>query len=72
MTIETRYNIGDEVWGMPNGGPVKLTIARIYIKIHKYKLSISYEFDDIDGDDRTYRLQENWIFPTKEELIKSL
>ena len=72
MDIKTKYNIGDEVWGMPNGKPVKLTIARIYIKIHKHKLSISYEFDDIDGDDRTYRLQENWISPTKEELLKSL
>ena len=72
MIIETKYNIGNEVWGMPNGEPVKLTIARMYIKIHKNQLSISYELDDIDGDDRTYRLPENWIFRTKEELIKNL
>lgn len=72
MTIETKYNLGDEVWGMPNGEPVKLTIARMYVKVHKHNLSISYEFDDINDDDRTYRLQESWLFPTKEELIKSL
>lgn len=65
MTIETKYNIGDEVWGMPNGEPVKLPIARIYIKIHKHKLSISYEFDDIDGDDRIYRLQRIGFSPPK-------
>lgn len=73
MTIETKYNIGDEVWGIPNGKPVKFTIERIYIKVHKVRgISISYEFDDIDGYDRTYRLQEDWISPTKEELLNSL
>ena len=72
MIIETKYNIGDEVWGIPNGKPVKLTIARMYVKVHKHKVSISYEFDDINDDDRTYRLQESWLFSTKEELLKSL
>lgn len=70
MTIETKYNIGDEVWGIPNDEPVNLVVARIYVKIHAHKISVSYEFDVTD--DRTYRLPESWIFPTKEELLKSL
>lgn len=72
MTIETKYNIGDEVWGIPNGKSVRFTIERISVKVyangHK---SISYEYDDAN-DDRIYRLPEYMVFPTKEELIKSL
>ena len=70
MKIETKYNIGDEVWGIPNGEPVKLVVTRIYVKNHAHRISVSYEFDVTD--DRTYRLPESWIFPTKEELLKSL
>lgn len=72
MTIETKYNIGQEVWGIPNGEPVKITIERIYVKVHKVRgISVSYEWDDAT-DDRTYRLPEYMVFPTKEKLLKSL
>ena len=70
MTIETKYNIGDDVWGIPNGEPTQMAIARIYVKVHKNKLGISYEFDSTE--ERTYRLPESAVFPTKEELLKSL
>lgn len=73
MTIETKYNIGCEVWGIPNGEPLKMPIARIYVKVHKVSgIHISYEFDNIDNTDRTYRLSEYMVFPTKEELLKRL
>lgn len=73
MVIETKYNIGDEVWGIPNGEPVKMPISRIYVKIHRVSgVHISYEFDSVDDTDRTYRLSEYMVFPTKEELLKSL
>lgn len=73
MTIETKFDIGQEVWGIPNGKPVKITIERIYVKVHKVSgIHISYEFDNIDDTDRTYRLSEYMVFPTKEELLKSL
>jgi hypothetical protein len=70
MNIETKYNIGDEVWGIPNGEPMQITIARIYVKVHRNFIRISYEFDNTE--DRTYRLPESAVFPTKEELLKSL
>lgn len=73
MTIETKYNIGDEVWGIPNGEPLKMPIARIYVKVYKINdIHIFYEFDSVDYTNRTYRLPEYKVFPTKEELLKSL
>ena len=71
MTIETKHNIGDKVWSIPNGKPVKFTIERIYVKVYKDICTISYEYYD-DNEDRTYRLPEYMVFPTKEELLKSL
>lgn len=73
MTIETKYSIGDEVWGIPNGEALKMSIARIYVKVHKISgIHISYEFDSVDDTDRTYRLSEYMVFSTKEELLKGL
>ena len=74
MTIETKYNIGDEVWGVPNGVPIKIPIKRVFIKVYKNDIRISYEFDNIEinDPDRIYRLPEYMVFPTKEELLKSL
>lgn len=72
MKIETKYNIGDEVWSIPNGKPVKFTIERIYVKVYKHGyINISYEYYD-DNEGRMYRLPEYMVFPTKEELLKSL
>lgn len=71
MTIETKYDIGQKVWGSQNGKPVNFTIARIYIKVHQVSgIRISYEYDDTN-DDRMYRLPEYMVFPTKKELLKS-
>lgn len=71
MTIKTKFDIGQEVWGF-NGVPVKFTIKRIFIRVHKVSgIKISYEWDGAN-DDRIYRLPEYMVFPTKEELLKSL
>lgn len=71
MTIETKFNIGQEVWGF-NGKPVNFTIKRIFIRVHKVSgIKISYEWDDAN-DDRIYRLPEYMVFSTKEELLKRL
>lgn len=67
MTIETKYNIGDKVWFMFAGKPLNGKIARISegtIKIIVILKGKEYLFSvDIKGLE---------LFPTKEELLKSL
>ena len=71
MTIETKYNIGDEVWFMFVNKPIKGTVAKIDVDIAKtgdryiehYKVEVS---------DVWYCKIGQLLFPTKEELIKSL
>lgn len=74
MTIETKYDVRDIVWFMYNNkiesSPVrKIDITRkIYlwstVTYVKYKLALSY-VANID-------FEEDELFPTKEELLKSL
>jgi hypothetical protein len=66
MTIETKYNIGDEVW------------FRGYKEIYKDKIFHIHANIDCDGKIRiNYELwgdtikEESKLFPTKEELLKS-
>lgn len=66
MKIETKYNIGQEVWLLIKGKPYKFTIT-----------SFKYEGGNIicglvDDICRYFELPESVIFPTKEELLKSL
>lgn len=70
MIIQTKYNIGEKVWGNPNGNIIKMPIARIYVKVYKEKVCVSYEFDDVDDTGRTYRLEENMVFDSREECVK--
>lgn len=82
MTIETRYNIGDEVWVMYNNKPTCLTIAAMYIALHQKQLWVKYymqpyEIDPIKMSNVEYipynrAFNEKDVFPTKDELIKSL
>lgn len=64
MKIETKYNIGDEVWVKFIGRPLKSKVYEI-----------------IGGKEKLYRcafylttatFREDELFPTKEELLKSL
>lgn len=65
MTIETKYNIGDEVWFTTQyQRPVKAKIIGIHI-VGK-SLYLTYLFEEYAP-----RL-ESALFPTKEELLKSL
>lgn len=64
MAIETKYNIGDEVWVMSyNNHPHCVRITSISIKSD---LSIRYHFRDF------FDREENELFRSKEELLKSL
>lgn len=85
MTIETKYNIGQEVWIIfcKNGvaGAVKCLVTDIKIKHYKSRTFTSYGL--ITTTENTNeclvaeyeipdRYNEEFIFPTKEELLKSL
>lgn len=65
MTIETKYNIGDEVWFMYRDIPIKDKIIRITINIIKNDVCLLYET-------ARFVFSESDLFPTKEELLKSL
>lgn len=71
MTIETKYNIGDEVLGYIARECFLLRVVGIRILWHKSDKSINYILAE-DGVDLTITLGESRLFLTKEELIKSL
>ena len=70
MEIKTKYNIGDEVWFNSIRTPKKGIIIRIectvgiygesYREYRKYQIDNGIFYDEQD------------LFPTKEELLKSL
>lgn len=83
MTIETKYNVGQEVWIVfcNNGvaGIVKCSVTDIEIKQFKSRAIIKYSLDaitEVQSDVVKYEIPdkyyEDYVFPTKEELLKSL
>lgn len=75
MTIETKYNIGDEVWWLTNDckSPIKCSnVARINITIYESQTSVFYVLENWHPYDGYTFLSEKCLFPTKEELLKSL
>ena len=71
MTIETKYNIGDEVWAKRYCNFYKLKITQVVIKA---SLSFTYiEYMAVEeGDYIQLIFPERDLFSTKEELLKSL
>jgi len=71
MIIETKYNVGDEVW-VANifKEPIKVKVFGIVIEIKDNKVLIDYHIG-LDENGCALR-KEVLIFPTKEELLKSL
>lgn len=67
MTIETKYNIGDEVWFEAAGDAKCEEIFGIEVNVYKDKLFIEYLFAN---DSYPFGLNEFDLFPTKEELLK--
>lgn len=82
MDIKTKYNIGQEVWVMYNNKPTCLTIASLDIWLHQKQLGViyymqPYEIDPLKMSNVEYipynrAFYEKDVFPTKEELLKSL
>ena len=70
MIIETKYNIGDEVWVYYNMMLEKMIITHINIYCRKrgdlFREEIRYVLNNCISVD------EKVLFPTKEELLKSL
>ena len=77
MTIETKYNIGDEVWVIAGNKAQHLRIEAIEVSIEKAMITEDGGFS-ISEYKTSYSVgRGNWykesdIFPTKEELLKSL
>lgn len=68
MTIETKYNIGDEVWfRSPSGKIVRDQITVVWmIRVMPHEQEVWYQLQ------RYTHRKESQLFPTKEELLKSL
>lgn len=67
MKIETKYEIGQEVWFMYNNRPTSMRVMHIELYISSNK--VKRQYIDKYG---SYRVSEHKLFPTKEELLKSL
>lgn len=73
MTIETKYNIGDEVWGEEwYMEIVKFKVKGICIIVEGMQPSILYDLVDTQDYTNEADMTEEYLFPTKEELLKSL
>ena len=71
MTIETKYNIGDEVWMMLLNEPEQFVITGIEYTHHRIFVGCKYYIKSIDCEYEV-KIPEDLLFPTKEELLKSL
>ena len=73
MTIETKYNIGDEVWWKEDGighfGVVKAIKTQVFETPEN--ISIQYGIIKQEGLERQYQWFSDF-YSTKEELLKSL
>ena len=71
MKIETKYNIGQEVWFMKENKPTKQVVGFVEI-IAASTTSKSFIQYGLKIEGSVERVVENKLFPTKEELLKSL
>lgn len=71
MTIETKYNIGDEVWFMDRNKPIKGIAIKLDIDIAR-KGDWYIEHYKVEANGFQYCKVGQNLFPTKEELLKSL
>ena len=71
MIIETKHNIGDEVWANVIGEPYDFIVKGIRFVCDRFHKRIVYTILEA-GEDTLIYLDEEELFPTKEELLKSL
>lgn len=65
MKIETKFDIGQEVWVKVQGKPAKLTIMGVYKPVEQWLYIV-------ENDELNIALEERYLFHSKEELLKSL
>lgn len=70
MTVETKYNIGDEVWFILGNKARQGKILGITFTKVEYTL-ISYYYNIQVGPSHGFFIESD-LYPTKEELLKSL
>jgi hypothetical protein len=71
MTIETKYNIGDEVWFMNENKVYVSFIEDVRVKRNSKNTKIEYMVESMQKKDFGLKKEQD-LFPTKEELLKSL
>lgn len=71
MTIETKYNLGDEVWFMCENKVYVSFIEDVRVKRNNKTTKIEYMVESMQKKDFGLK-KESDLFPTKEELLKSL
>ena len=72
MTIETKYDIGQEVWVEYFTIPTKMVVESIEFRKDEYSEYIWYFVVNPNDRQEFYNADESDLFPTKEELLKSL
>ena len=72
MTIETKYNIGQEVWFIVNSTIAPFIVSQISIVRTEYNTYTTYGLRTKNEPIITIDATERFMFPTKEELLKSL
>lgn len=73
MIIETKYNIGDEVWFMHDNSAKSAIVTKIDIVIEKGMNSTDvYKSTAYSLFNYCRYYTKDKLFPTKEELLKSL
>lgn len=70
MTIETKYNIGEEVWGVSHEEIWSGRITDI-ITYHSFGRNV-IEYRVLVEEEMHFTFRESDLFPTKEELLKNL
>lgn len=71
MTIETKYNIGQKVWAANIfREPIKVKVYGVVAEVKNNNILIYYRVG-FDKNGCVLR-KEELVFPTKEELLKSL
>lgn len=75
MNITTKFAVGDRAWFMKNNRPTEMIISAIQTFTSEKEISVRYNGWDV-LDRKTWidhnDIQENILYPSKEDLIKSL
>lgn len=72
MTVDTKYNLGDEVWGEWYMEITRFKVTSISIFVVGNITSIVYDLEDTQDYTNDARMTEEDLFSTQEELLKSL